>query len=169
MPRSWKDIDGGVWEVDDRGQEQTFGRDIGGGWIVWSAELRLRRGHCCCTVRARMAWGDRGEREGAPPPLWGGPILPVLFPKTYVAATMTGRGVPGWSFKSDQLIGSLCAPPHKNKIVILEEGNRSYPRWPKCDMFVSHKALNGWHLATAVFRRERRGSGINSRRRHRWG
>ena len=37
----------------------------------------------------------------------------------------------------------------RNTIVILEEGNRPYHRCPKCDMFVSHKALNGRHLATA--------------------
>ena len=38
-------------------------------------------------------------------------------------------------------------------IVILEEGNRPYPRCPKCDMFLSHKALNGQHLAIAFCRR----------------
>ena len=32
-------------------------------------------------------------------------------------------------------------------IVILEERNQPYPRCPKCDMFVSHKVLNGLHLA----------------------
>ena len=37
--------------------------------------------------------------------------------------------------------------------MILEEGNRPYPRYPKCDMFVSHKALNGQHLTTAFLRR----------------
>ena len=30
----------------------------------------------------------------------------------------------------------------RNTIVIMEEGNRPYPRRPRCDMFVSHKALN---------------------------
>ena len=37
-------------------------------------------------------------------------------------------------------------------IVILEKGDRPYPRCPKCDMFVSHKALNRPHLTTAFFR-----------------
>ena len=36
---------------------------------------------------------------------------PDLFPKTYVASTMPVRGVPGWGFKSDQSLGSLCATP----------------------------------------------------------
>ena len=34
----------------------------------------------------------------------------------------------------------------QDTIVILEEGNQTYPLCPKCDMFVSHKDLNGWHL-----------------------
>ena len=37
--------------------------------------------------------------------------------------------------------------------MILEEGNRPYPRCPKCEIFVSHKALNGRHLATAFCQR----------------
>ena len=32
-------------------------------------------------------------------------------------------------------------------IVILEEDNQPYPNFPKCDMFVYHKALNVWNLA----------------------
>ena len=36
----------------------------------------------------------------------------------------------------------------QDTIVILEEGNRYYPLCPKCDMFVSHKALNGRNLVT---------------------
>ena len=38
-------------------------------------------------------------------------------------------------------------------IVILEEGKQCYPRFPKCDMFVSHKDLNVWHLTTDIFLR----------------
>ena len=37
--------------------------------------------------------------------------------------------------------------------MILEEGNRPYPRCPQCDMFVSQKALNSRHLATAFCQR----------------
>ena len=36
--------------------------------------------------------------------------------------------------------------------MILDEGNRPYPRYPQCDMFVARKAVNGWHLGTAFFR-----------------
>ena len=32
--------------------------------------------------------------------------------------------------------------------MILEEGNRLYPRCPQCDMFFPQKALNGRHLKT---------------------
>ena len=41
----------------------------------------------------------------------------------------------------------------RDTIVILEKGNRPYPRCPKCDMFVLHKALNGRHLTAAFCRR----------------
>ena len=37
-------------------------------------------------------------------------------------------------------------------IVILEEGNQTYPRCTKCGMFVSHKALNGRNLMKAFNR-----------------
>ena len=65
---------------------------------------------------------------------------------------MTGIGVPGWGVKLVQHPGSLCAPPRAEKIVILEEGNRPYPHFPKCDMFVSHKSLNVRNPATEIFR-----------------
>ena len=41
----------------------------------------------------------------------------------------------------------------RDAIVILEEGNRPYPRFPQCDMFVPHKALNGQHLSLSLCRR----------------
>ena len=33
-------------------------------------------------------------------------------------------------------------------IVILEEGNQTYPRFPQCNIFVAQKSLNGRHLVT---------------------
>ena len=36
--------------------------------------------------------------------------------------------------------------------MILEEGSRPCPRCPQCDMFVPHKALNGWHLTIMICR-----------------
>ena len=49
----------------------------------------------------------------------------------------------------------------QDTIVILEEGNQLYPRRPHCDMFVSHKALNGCHLTNDLFRQG------SERKRHR--
>ena len=34
-------------------------------------------------------------------------------------------------------------------MVILEEGNLPYTRYPKCDMFVLQNSLNGRHLVSA--------------------
>ena len=41
----------------------------------------------------------------------------------------------------------------QDKISILEEDNQPYPWCPQCDMFMSHKSLNGQHMKTAFFRR----------------
>ena len=50
--------------------------------------------------------GDQG-RIPQPPLPGGGPNSPGLFTKTFVAAPVPGRGVPGWCFKLDQPPGSL--------------------------------------------------------------
>ena len=39
----------------------------------------------------------------------------------------------------------------QGKTVILEESNRPYPRWPKCDIFVSHKGINFRNLLAAFW------------------
>ena len=53
-----------------------------------------------------------------------------------------------------------CAHLHTwNTIVILEEGNQPYSRYPQCDMFVSHKTLNGRILTTAFCRRRSKRKG----------
>ena len=36
--------------------------------------------------------------------------------------------------------------------MILEEGNQPYTRCPQCDMFVSHKSLNGNFTKPEIFR-----------------
>ena len=59
-------------------------------------------------IQHGMVWGGR---RGNPPPPQGGPNLPVLLPKTFVASPMPGRGVPGRGLKSYQPLGSLCASP----------------------------------------------------------
>ena len=51
--------------------------------------------------------------DGTHPPTHsppGGPNLPGLFSEMSVAAPVPIRGEPGWGFKSDQPLGSLCAP-----------------------------------------------------------
>ena len=39
-----------------------------------------------------------------------------------------------------------------NTVVILEEGNLPLPRFPRCDLQVSRKAINGLHLGTSQCR-----------------
>ena len=55
--------------------------------------------------------GPGGWGGGHPPYPPGGPNLPGLFPETSVTALVTGKGVPGWGFKSDQPTGSLFTLP----------------------------------------------------------
>ena len=38
----------------------------------------------------------------------------------------------------------------RDKIVILEEGNRPHPHCPNCDMFVPRTCLNLCHYTTAI-------------------
>ena len=39
-----------------------------------------------------------------------------------------------------------------NTVMLLEEGNLPLPRFPRCDLQVSRKALNGRHLGTSQCR-----------------
>ena len=81
----------------------------------------------------------RGYQGGSPPPPplpRGGPKLLGLFPEKYVVDLVLGRGVPGRGFNLNQPLGSLRALPRAETKVILEEGKQTYPRCPKCDMFV---------------------------------
>ena len=49
----------------------------------------------------------------------------------------------------------------RDTILILEEGNRPYPKRPQCNMFVPQKSINGRHLATELCRQ-----GMERNRRH---
>ena len=60
----------------------------------------------------RSGSGGPGWGTAPPPPLWGGPNLPRIFPEMSIVAPVLGRGVPGRGFKSDQHLGSLLEPPH---------------------------------------------------------
>ena len=39
----------------------------------------------------------------------------------------------------------------RDTVVIMEEGNLPHPRFPRCDMLVPWKSLNGRHTTTAHF------------------
>ena len=60
--------------------------------------------------RQIQQWRGSGLPGRDPPP--EGPNLPDLFTKTSGATPVPGIGVPGWSFKLDQPLCSLCAPPY---------------------------------------------------------
>ena len=59
-----------------------------------------------------LAWRGLGLPGRNPPLPPEDPNLPVIFTKTSGANPVPGIGVPGWSFKSDQTLGSICALPY---------------------------------------------------------
>ena len=96
----------------------------------------------------------RGPGGITPPftPL-GGPYLLGLFSEIPIVAPVPGRGVPRWVVESDQPLYNFAHYHMREKFVILEEGNRPYPRCPQCDMFVPQKSLNCRYLAMAFCQR----------------
>ena len=73
--------------------------------------------------------GEGGPGRGSPPnPLWVGPKLPVLLPETAVAASVTGRWVPGRGLELDQPPGSLWALPRAGNNSDTEGGEPTVPQ-----------------------------------------
>ena len=69
-------------------------------------------------------------------------------PKTLLRLRCPVAGCLGGVSNSSNLRFNFAHHPMWGEIVILEDGNQPYPRCPKCDMFVSHRSLNGHHLVT---------------------
>ena len=86
----------------------------------------------------------------------GGPLgsnFQVSFPKQLFLIRCLVEGCLGGVSNWTNLRVYFAHHHVRDKIVILEEGNQPYPRCPKCDIFVSYKALNGRHLATDFYHR----------------
>ena len=64
-----------------------------------------------------------------------------------------GRGLTWGAMIGDNLQVEFVHCHVQDKIVILEEGNRTNPHCPKCDMFVPWEALNRQNSDTALFAR----------------
>ena len=91
-------------------------------------------------------------RDGHPPP-GEAQYYQVSFPKHMLRIRFPVVGcMCGDSYRTNLRIH--FAHLHvQDTFVILEDGNRPYPRCPKCDMCVFHKALNGRHLTMSFLRR----------------
>ena len=76
-----------------------------------------------CQIQHGLGRGDREAWGGVtpPPPPWEAQTYRVSFPKHKLQI---------------RRLVEECLGGASNQIVILEEGNQSYPRCPKCDMFV---------------------------------
>ena len=93
----------------------------------------------------------QGNQVGAPPTNTPGEAQTYLvsFPKFLLRLRCPVEGSLGGASNSTNLRVHFAY----NTILILEEGNRPYPRCPKYEMFVSHKASNVCHRVVAFFRK----------------
>ena len=72
----------------------------------------------------------------------------VYFPKYLLQLRCLVEGCLGWALRQTNLNIHFVHRHIRDTVLILEEGNRPYPRCSQCDMFVVQKALNGRHLTT---------------------
>ena len=87
-----------------------------------------------------MGWGGGGPGEAQ--------TYRVYFPKRLLRMRCPVEGCLGGASNRINIRVNFAHFHARDTIVILEEGNRPYPRLPQCDMFVSHRSLNGRHLTT---------------------
>ena len=90
----WRRMGGGQW-----GHGQPFRKNNGVEWNARSEEFRPWRG---CFWHIIIYSTVPPPPDPPHPPTRGGPNLPSLFTETFVAALLTGKGLPGWGFKPEQ-------------------------------------------------------------------
>ena len=116
--------------------------------------------------RVGSGWGGGGQH---PPPhthtIQEGPDLPVILPKTLVAAPIPGSGCLGGASSRTNLWIHFAHRHVQDTTGILEEGNRPFPRCPQCDMIVPKRPLTASTLQLNSADGEWRGSGVAWRRR----
>ena len=99
-----------------------------------------------------MACG--GDTRGEEPPTpQGGQDFSGLLPKTLIEDPVLSSGVPGWASIWTNLWIYFAHHHVRDTIVILEEGSCNYFRCPQCDMIVTQKSINVWHLTTTLCKR----------------
>ena len=80
---------------------------------------------------------------GTPQPLTGeAQTYKVSLPKHLQRLRCLVEGCLGGALNRTNFWVHFAYPHTRYTIVILEEGNRPYPRCPQYDMFMSHYALN---------------------------
>ena len=93
-----------------------------------------------------------GEIRGdfsTPPKLWGEAQTYIFYFLVVITCLQCAvAGCQGGAINWTNLQVHIAHRHVKYDIVILEEGKRTYPCFPKCDMFVSQWALNVRHTKT---------------------
>ena len=151
MPCACFDFLGSVQAVDNGDGTNLLGTTSEEG------ELTRVRGRVCGGVASDAL--SESARHGAgglgriPPPPGEAQNYRVFFPKRLLRIRCPVEGFLGGASNRANLRVHFAHRHAQDTIVILEEGNRPYPRCPQFDMFVSHKDLNGLYLTTALCRR----------------
>ena len=83
-----------------------------------------------------------------PPDGRGGQDVQDVLTNEGGAAAVSSGGVPRGASNKDVWVHFLHRHV-QDTVVIMEEGNLTHPRCPRCDLQVPRKALNGRHLGTA--------------------
>ena len=98
---------------------------------------------------------QRHDGSGGTPKQMGGPrTYKMSFPEKEVPRRCPVTGCPGdlatWTVMWVHFIHRHV----QNTVVMLEEGSLPLPWFPRCDLLVSRKVLNGRHLGTIHCRME---------------
>ena len=131
--------------------------------ILWERQTRVECPECGFEVTVGLllthfqiqhgvGWGDRG---GSPPTptLREAQTYRVSFPKHLSRLQCPVAGCLGGALSRTNLRIHFAHRHMQYNIVILEEGNRPYPWFPQCNIFMPKKAVNSWHLVIAFWRR----------------
>ena len=148
----WTDVLGSIRTAEDGDRTNLLGTtaEAGGLTRVWG-DGRGGITYDALPESTRCWAGGIGR---TPPPLTPGEAQTyrVSFPKSLLWLRCLVERCLGGALNRTNLLVHFLHFHMRETIVVLKEGNRTYPRYPQCDMFVSHKALNCRHLKTYFYR-----------------
>ena len=154
MPRAGGGVGGGLCVTGDREGSNVSGAPAEAGGIP-RVRIGSHIGIASDTLSEleHRGVGRPGGGHTPTPPRREAHTYPVSFPKHLSRLRCLVAGCLGGASSQTNLRVHFAHRHVRDAIVILEEGNCTYPRCPQCDMFVPQKYLIGQHLATSLYRR----------------